>query len=107
MRDKYYSDDRDLVKWATLVHIALKYGLQTIFQIPYWRPEKVHPHFNFMGKHVAIPSKVWTFFRDIYSITRLGPEIGLTITVIDKEFDPGHRQSYRMGDSLSACTPHP
>lgn len=94
MRDKYYSDSRDLVKWATLVHIALEYGLQTILQVPYWRPEKVHPHFNFMGKRLAVPNKVWTFFRNIHSITRLGPEIGLSITVIGKEFDPDQRQAY-------------
>jgi hypothetical protein len=97
MRDKYYSDDRDLVKWATLVHIALEYGLRTILQVPYWRPEKVHPHFNFMGKHVAVPRKVWTFFRNIHSITRLGPEIGLSITVIDQEFDSDQRQAYVSG----------
>jgi hypothetical protein len=94
MRDKYYSDNRDLVKWATLVHIALEYGLQTILQVPYWRPENAHPHFNFMGKRLAISSKVWTFFRNIHSITRLGPEIGLSIAVIDKEFDPDCRQAY-------------
>jgi len=28
MRDKYYSDNRDLVKWAVLTHIARKYRLQ-------------------------------------------------------------------------------
>jgi len=94
MRDKYYSDDRDLVKWATLVYIASEHGLRTILQVPYWRPEKVHPHFNFMGKRVPVSSKVWTFFRNIHSITRLGPEIGLSITVIDKEFDPEQRQAY-------------
>jgi hypothetical protein len=94
MRDKYYSDDRDLVKWATLCHIALEYELRTILQVPYWRPEKAYPHFNFKGKHVPIPSKVWTFFRNIHSITRLGPKIGLSITVIDQEFDPDQRQAY-------------
>ncbi len=94
MRDKYYSDNRDLVKWATLVYIALEYGLHTILQVPYWRPENAHPHFNFMGKRVVVSSKVWSFFRNIHSITRLGPKIGLSIAVIDKEFDPDHRKSY-------------
>ena len=94
MRDQYYSDNRDLVKWATLVHIALEYGLQTILQVPYWRPEKAHPHFNFMGKRVAVSSKVWSFFRNIHNIKRLGPEIGLSIAVLDKEFDPDRRKVY-------------
>ncbi len=94
MRDKYYSDDRDLVKWATLAHIASEYGLQTILQVPYWRPEKVHPHFSFMGKRVAVSKKVWAFFRNIHSITELGPEIGVSIAVVDTEFKPNHRDTY-------------
>ena len=94
MRDKYYSDDRDILKWASLVHIALEYGLQTILQVPYWRPEKVHPHFSFMEKRVAVSDKVWTFFRNIHNIVWLGPYVGLSITVIDKEFDPDQRQAY-------------
>ena len=94
MRDKYYSDNRDLIKWATLVHIASKYGLHTILQVPYWRPENTHPHFNFKDKPVAVSGKVWTFFRNIYSITQLGPEIGLSIAVVGKEFDPEQRKAY-------------
>lgn len=94
MRDKYYSDNRDLIKWATLVHIASEYGLQTILQVPYWRPENNHPYFIFMNRRVAVSSKVWTFFRNIHSITRLGPEIGLSIAVVGEEFDPDQRKTY-------------
>ncbi len=94
MRDKWYSDDRDLVKWATLAHIASERGLQTILQVPYWRPEKVHPHFNFIGKRGAVSEKVWEFFRNIHSITRLGPKMGVSITVVDTEFKPDDRGAY-------------
>jgi hypothetical protein len=94
MRDKWYSDDRDLVKWATLVHIASEHGLQTILQVPYWRPEKAHPHFNFLGKHVGVSDKVWRFFRNIHSITRLEPVIGVSIAVVNTEFKPDRRDAY-------------
>lgn len=94
MRDKYYSDDRDLVKWAALAHIASERGLQTILQVPYWRPEKIHPHFTFIGKRVAVSDRVWAFFRNIRSVTRLGQEIGVSITVVDTEFKPDHRDAY-------------
>lgn len=94
MRDKYYSDNRDLIKWATLAHIAYEYGLQTILQVPYWRPENKHPYFICMDKRVAVPSKVWKFFRNIHSITQLGPEIGLSITLVGEEFDPDQRKIY-------------
>jgi len=94
MRDKYYSDNRDLVKWAVLTHIARKYRLQTILQVPYWRPEKVQPHFNFMGKRVPVSNRVWTFFRNIHHITRLGQKIGVSISVVNSEFDPRQRDAY-------------
>ncbi len=70
MRDKYYSDDRDLVKWAVLTHIASTYKLQTILQVPYWRQEKAQPHFTFMGKRLPVSDRVWSFFRDIHHIRR-------------------------------------
>ena len=94
MREKYYSDDRDLIKWAALTHIASEYGLRSILQVPYWRPEKAHPHFNFLGKRVAVSDKVWTFFRNIHSITRLGTEIGISIIVVGTEFKPDERDAY-------------
>jgi hypothetical protein len=94
MRDKYHSDNRDLIKWATLAHIALEYCLKTILQVPYWRPESNHPYFNFMEERVGVSSAVWTFFRNIHSITRLGPEIDLSINVIREEFDPDKRKTY-------------
>jgi hypothetical protein len=87
-------DDRDLVKWAVLTHIASEYGLHTILQVPYWRSEKTQPHFTFMGKQVPVSNRVWTFFRSIHHITRLGQEIGLSIAVVDSEFKPGQRDAY-------------
>ena len=94
MRDRYYSDNRDLVKWAAIVHIASEYGLRTILQVPYWRPEKKHPNFTFMGNSVPVPKKVWMFFRGINNIVRLEREIGLSIVVFDTMFDPKQRAAY-------------
>jgi hypothetical protein len=94
MRDKYYSDDRDLFKWATLVHIASTHELRTILQVPYWRPENIRPRFDFKGQKVPVSSQVWKFFRSIHNVTRLGPEIGVSIAIISKEFDANNRQSY-------------
>ena len=94
MRDKYYSDNRDLVKWATLAHIASRYRLKTILQVPYWRRETAYPHLNFMGNSVAVSGKVWGFFRNLHSVTLLGPEIGVSIAVAETEFDPNRRGDY-------------
>ncbi|MCE5226997.1 MAG: hypothetical protein LLG05_14225 [Porphyromonadaceae bacterium] len=94
MRDKYYSDDRDLLKWATLVHIASVNNLRTILQVPYWRPEINLPRFDCMGEKVTVSNQVWKFFRNVHNVTSLGREIGVSVAVISKEFDANHRQSY-------------
>jgi hypothetical protein len=94
MRDRWFGDNRDLVKWATLTHIASERGLKSILQVPYWRPEESLPRFSFDGKSLAIPDKVWRFFRNIHSITQLGLEVWVSIKVVDKEFKPDHRDAY-------------
>ena len=37
MRDKYYTDKRDLIKWGVLLHLAEEYSLQRIIQVAYLR----------------------------------------------------------------------
>ena len=54
MRDLYYADNRDLVKWAVLVHIAHTHKLRSIIQVPYWRAGKQH-HFLLGG--IQIPGR--------------------------------------------------
>jgi hypothetical protein len=40
MREVWFADKRDLIKWGVLVHLAHKYDLKTIVQVPYLRPPK-------------------------------------------------------------------
>ena len=94
MRDKWYADNRDLVKWATLAHIARAHGMQTIVQVPYWRPEESRPHFDLQGKHLPVSDQVLGFFRNIHHITGLAPEIGIYINVVAAEFNPRNRAAY-------------
>lgn len=94
MRNRWYSDNRDLVKWATLTHIAQTQGLQTILQVPYLRPEASHPHFIFQGKRLPISDPVWRFFRNVHDIARMGSEFGGSINVVASEFNPTQRSAY-------------
>jgi len=94
MRNRWYSDNRDLVKWATLTHIARTHRLSTILQVPYLRSEAFHPHFDFEEKKFPIPEKVWRFFRNVHDVTRLGTEIGVSINVVASEFIPNQRNAY-------------
>jgi hypothetical protein len=89
MRDKWYSDKRDLVKWSALLLIARKHRSESIFQIAYFR----HSHYGKLeidGREYEIPSEVLAHFRDIRTITKLTsqPEV----VVFNDEF--GDREIY-------------
>lgn len=95
MRDRWYCDNRDLVKWGVLTHIAKKYKLYNILQIPYWRPENKYPHFRFQNEQPQqISNDVWKFFRKIQNIKSLGPTLGISINTLTAEFIPGQRDNY-------------
>jgi hypothetical protein len=94
MRDKWYADNRDLVKWATLSHIARAQSLQTIVQVPYWRPEEFRPHFDFRGEHLPVSDEAWGFFRNIHHITGLAQQIAVSIHVVAAQFKPDQRKTY-------------
>lgn len=70
MRDKWYSDNRDLVKWSTLLLIAREYRSDCILQIAYFRQSQFDK-VTIDGKESEIPSEVLAHFRDIRKITKL------------------------------------
>jgi hypothetical protein len=89
MRDKWYSDKRDLVKWSVLLLIAKRHHSEKIFQIAYFR----HSHygkFQVDEKEYEIPSEIFAHFRDIRNITKLTSQS--EIVVFEDEF--GDRELY-------------
>ncbi len=92
MRDKWYSDKRDLVKWSVLLLIARKHFSEKIFQIAYFR----HSHYDKLqidGREYEIPSETLAHFRSIRNIAKLTsqPEV----IVFNDEF--GDRELYVDG----------
>lgn len=94
MREVWYSDNRDLVKWATLIHVARVHQLRSIVQVPYWRPEPIRPQFVFQNARTAVPDEVWLFFRDIRQVERLGKKCGIDVRVVIDQFSPADRGAY-------------
>lgn len=82
MRNIWYSDNRDLVKWGVLTYIAKENALKTIVQVPYLRTEACKAHFSFRKKNIEIGQDVWGFFRDIQRVEQFGKQAGLNIEVI-------------------------
>ncbi len=79
MRDKWFADNRDLVKWGVLLTLARKEGITHILQVLYRRQDE-WGGLAIDGTDEKIPTEVIRHFRDPLSVTRLDPAI--TIEVI-------------------------
>ncbi|MGA3102593.1 MAG: hypothetical protein ABSD61_12090 [Terracidiphilus sp.] len=91
MRDKWYGDKRDLVKWATLIELAQRFGSKHILQVLYYRPTawmKVEVD----GKNIEIPIEVTTHLRDVRAIC--GMKCDPQIELVEVEFDNDKRQEF-------------
>jgi hypothetical protein len=93
MKDTWYSDRRDLVKWGTLVHLAHSEQIRTVIQVAFLRRGKRPPLQTDQGKE-DIAQEVWQHLRDVNLICGLGKKTGLDIVVLDQEFDPKRRREY-------------
>jgi len=80
MKDQWYTDDRNLIKWEGLVHLYNSTGIRHVIQVANFREYLWLPlHFN--NGEVPIPDNVITHFRSIRDVKRLGKKAGITIYV--------------------------
>jgi len=93
MKKLWYGDNRDLVKWGSLVQLAQEEGIDKIVQVAFFR-ETERPQLRRDEKEFSIPPKVWTYFRDMGSIKALSQQVGVEITVVDDRFDAKKRLEY-------------
>ena len=92
MREQWYGDDRDVVKWSALVHLARRESIAAILHVAMYRPSQpVLPLATAFGP-VAPPDEVLTHFRDLGDIQRLAGATGLEIEVFTDLFT--HRSEY-------------
>ena len=98
MKDQWYADNRDLIKWGGIVQLCNETKIKNVIQVAYHREwqEGQKPKLNFDGNKVAvpIPEEVVEHFRNINDIKRLGKKAGLNIDVEKSEFSQQNRQRY-------------
>ena len=106
MQDQYYSDKRDLVKWAALVHVAKYYRAKKIIQVPL-TPLNTPPWaecrlLKNKSVQVPFPPEVWEHFRRLKAIKCLGETIGVELEVFESSCTEDTRDQYIRGlcDSL-------
>jgi hypothetical protein len=78
MKDKFYADNRDLVKWAVLHRLAEIYKAHRILQLAFYRPSKFAKIKLNETEH-DIPQEILSHFRDLRTIENLNSEIGVTV----------------------------
>jgi hypothetical protein len=94
MKNRWYCDNRDLVKWGTLVHLARSEQIRTVIQVAFLRRRVERPPLQTDQGEAEIAQEVWRYLRDVNLICGLGKKTGLDIVVLDQEFDPKRRREY-------------
>lgn len=91
MRDEWYGDKRDLVKWAVTLELARRFQCLHILQVLYYRPNG-WPQIEIDGEKTNIANEVIRHFRDVESICKL--QCGIAVQVVKEEFDNRRREEY-------------
>ena len=100
MRDEWYGDDRDVVKWSALVHLARREALSTILHVAMYRPNQAPAPLTTAYGKMDPPAEVFRHFRDLDDIQRLAAATGLAIEVWKEPFTDRAAYFVRVCDRL-------
>jgi hypothetical protein len=78
MRDKWYGDNRDLVKWGVLLTLAERYGLKHILQVLYYRPTE-WAQLTLDGEQVPLPPAIIQHFRWVGAVLDLKAPVRIEV----------------------------
>lgn len=93
MKDIWYGDKRDIVKWGGLFHLCMQKNIKHILQVAYYRENK-WPSIMFDGVRKEIPKSVLKHFRNIEGIQCIGKSIDVEVTLFKKHFSHKGRLEY-------------
>lgn len=94
MQTQWYGDKRDVVKWATLIHLCKEQGLGIIVQVPFLNDAEFSHKLCINKQPQQFPKSVWSHFRDLKHIEELGRHKNLDIHIIDGQFKHAEREAY-------------
>ena len=86
MRDRWYGDDRDVVKWSAALHLARREGLADVVYVAMHRPDDDWPPLVTARGPVPLPDEVVRHFRDLDDLQRLEARAGLRIATVEEPF---------------------
>jgi len=102
MKDLWYGDNRDLVKWAILYHLADLFKVKRIFQVAFYNPNKF-AQVKIDGQLKDVPKEVISHFRDVRNASKMNFKIPVEIFYESFENNKSKRQEYsqKIKDYLS------
>ncbi len=75
MRDNWYGDNRDIVKWSALIQLARQTRARTVVQVAFYRPAAPYPMLSMQATDgdtpVPIPEEVLSHLRKLKCIKGL------------------------------------
>jgi len=83
MRDQWYGDNRDLVKWGVLLELSRNFARPHILQVLYLRPSE-WGNLEIDGEIRPLPKEVRQHFRSVKAIQQMTSEV--QIELIHEEF---------------------
>jgi hypothetical protein len=89
MRDQWYGDNRDLVKWGVLLELARRHRISHILQVLYLRPSTWEP-LEIDHEQVELPAAVVRHFRNAASASAI--QSSVHVEVVSETFSD--RESY-------------
>jgi hypothetical protein len=96
VKDKWYGDKRDLVKWGVLLTLAKMFSARRILQVAYYRPDLPEEFLQLEidGKEYTLPEEVKNHFLNISNIRHMLSET--PIDVLADEFKNNDRDLYHQ-----------
>jgi hypothetical protein len=98
VRDIWYADNRDLLKWGVLLGLAGHFDAARILQLAFYRPGEFG-RLMIDGQHQDIPEEVIAHFRNLRTIGNLGSKVRVTV------FDPPFRDRAAHLQAVLALLP--
>jgi hypothetical protein len=92
VKDKWYGDNNDLVKWSVLLHLADRYKVGRILQVLYYRQDTIELVIEIDDREHQMPEAVKRHFRDAMDIIRLKVSPNIKVEVIGSQFN--NRDAY-------------
>ncbi len=94
MKECWYGDKRDLVKWGALIQLARAEKIDKIIQVAFFREEVERHSLQLDDEEFPIASEVWSHFRSLHNVKALEDSMGIEVEVIDYPFDANKRVEY-------------